>query len=179
MHYLAIATLLYLAAATVYLARLRPDYSHIRHTISELGEHGCPIERQVAFGVFLPVGLAMACVAFVERANEPAALLAAALSVGYIGSAFFPIDADAPMSGTWRNGAHSLAAGFSYVGAIAAFELIGRDVGLPYTAAKFAIIAFFVTVYVPGLRELRGLLQRIVEVGLFAGLAFMIQQAQT
>lgn len=174
MHFVVLAILAYLVAGLAVLARRRPEYSHIRHTISELGEHGSPVEKQVAFGLFLPVGLAMACVAFAVRANEPAALLAAALAFGYAGGALFPIDAGAPISGSWRNGAHNLAAGFSYVGAIAALELVARDRGSPFDAAKYMIVAFLVSAYVPGFRELRGLFQRIVEIALYLVLAFIL-----
>lgn len=177
MHFVVLAILAYLVAGLAVLARRRPEYSHIRHTISELGEHGSPVEKQVAFGLFLPVGVAMACVACAVRANEPAALLAAALAFGYAGGALFPIDAGAPISGSWRNGAHNLAAGFSYVGAIAALELAGRDLGAPYTVAKFAILAFLVSAYIPGAREYRGLFQRVIELGLYFGLVALLNRA--
>jgi len=177
MHVLVIATSVYLAIALVVFARRRPEYSHIRHTISELGEQGSPIEKPVAFGLFLPVGLAATYVAFASRSNEPAALLAAALALGYIGGAFFPIDPGAPMSGSRRNGIHNLAAGFSYIGAIAAFELAGREMGFPFTAAKLVIVTFLISAYLPGIREIRGLLQRLVEFGLHVGLfALLIVQ---
>ena len=54
--------LILLAAAivvvgTFYFASLRPGYSHVANTISELAETGAPHEIQVSFGFFLPVGL--------------------------------------------------------------------------------------------------------------------------
>jgi hypothetical protein len=42
---------------TTYFASLRPAYSHLSNTISELGEIGAPQAHMVAFGFFLPVGL--------------------------------------------------------------------------------------------------------------------------
>jgi len=157
------------------MASRSSSYSHIRHTISELGECGATNEKRVSFGIFLPVGIAMAIIGFVVRSNEPAAILAASLSIGYVGAAFYPIDAGAPVSGSWRNGMHSLFGAIQYVGSVAAFEQFGRDYGSPYTAAKYIIFAFIISLYIPYIREIRGLLQRIVELGLFIGLVFMVQ----
>src|SRR5206468_4138498 len=42
---------------TLYFASLRPGYSPISNTISELGETGAAHAHLVAFGFFLPVGL--------------------------------------------------------------------------------------------------------------------------
>ena len=77
------------------------------------------------------MGISMSLVAFFVQSNEPAAMLAAALAVEYIGSALFPIDAGAPPIGSWRNGIHSLAGAVQYIGAIEAFEQYGRDFGFP------------------------------------------------
>jgi len=38
---------------TLYFASLRPGYSYISNTISELGETGAPQAHAVAFGLFL------------------------------------------------------------------------------------------------------------------------------
>ena len=128
----------------------------------------------MSFGVFLPVGIAMGLVAFTVRSNEPAAILSVSLAVGYAGSAFFSIDSGAPAVGSWQNGMHSLAGAIQYVGSIAAFEQLGRNYGFPYTSAKFFILAFIISLYIPYVREVRGLFQRIVEAGIFLGLVFMV-----
>lgn len=175
MSYVVVISFMYLATSTIVLARRRSGYSHVRHTISELGERGAVDEKLVAFGLFLPVGISMAIVAFFVQSNEPAAMLAFALAVGYGGSALFPIDAGAPPIGSWKNGLHSLAGAIQYIGAIGAFEQYGRNFGFPYTMVKFAIFAFLVSIYVPYAKEVRGLIQRTIEVGLFLGLAFLIQ----
>jgi len=175
MSYVVVISFVFLAISTTVLASRRSEYSHVRHTISELGERGAVDEKLVAYGVFLPIGISMSLVAFFVQSNEPAAMLAAALAVGYGGSALFPIDAGAPPIGSWRNGVHSLAGAVQYLGAIGAFEQYGRDFGFPYTMAKFVIFAFLVTIYVPYIKEIRGLFQRIVEVGLFLGLVFLTQ----
>jgi len=170
MNYIVIISFIYLALSTTVFASRRPEYSHVRHTISELGERGAVDEKLVAYGVFLPVSISMSLVAIFVQSNESAAMLAAALAIGYGGAAFFPIDAGAPAIGSWRNGVHSLAGAAQYIGAIGAFERYGHDFGFPYTMVKFVILAFLVTIYVPYLREVRGLFQRIIEVGLFLGL---------
>lgn len=35
----------------------RPGYSHLRHTISELGETGSPLGKRVSYFGFVPIGL--------------------------------------------------------------------------------------------------------------------------
>jgi len=172
-----IITFIFLSASLILIANRNSSYSHIRHTISELGERGAINEKRVLFGIFLPVGIAMALIGFAVRSNEPAAILAGSLSIGYVGAAFFPIDAGAPVKGSWRNGMHSLFGAIQYVGSIASFEQFGRDYGLPYTAVKYVIFAFIISLYIPYIREIRGLIQRAVELGLFIGLVFMIQSS--
>lgn len=175
MSYVVIISFIFLAISTTVLASRRSGYSHVRHTISELGERGAVDEKLVAYGVFLPIGISMAFVAFFIQSNEPAAMLAFALAVGYGGSALFPIDAGAPLIGSWKNGFHSLVGAVQYIGAIGAFEQYGRDFGFPYTMVKFVIFAFLIIIYVPYIKEIRGLFQRIIEAGLFLGLVFLTQ----
>jgi hypothetical protein len=162
--------LLFLAGSLAYFGRKRPGYSHIVYTISELAEAGSPFEKAVSLGVFLPLGLCMAGMAWWLRANEPAFLFTSSLAVGYVGAAFFPVDPDAPMFGTARTAVHNISAGASYVLAINAFEHQARELGSPYDLAKFLVMGFLVSLYVPGLRNLRGLLQRVVELAIFVGL---------
>lgn len=50
------ATVLVLVGTWAF-ALARPEYSHIRHTISELGESGSPLSSLVSFGLFLPTGV--------------------------------------------------------------------------------------------------------------------------
>ncbi|HTE40259.1 MAG TPA: hypothetical protein VK629_05495 [Steroidobacteraceae bacterium] len=119
----------------------------------------------------------MAAVAIVMRSSEPVVLSAGGMAVGYIGAAFFPIDADTRSSGTVRYVLHALAACVEYVGAMGAFDIVGRELGFPYTAVKFAILGFFVSMYVTGLRRLRGLLQRVIEIVMLIGLGAFVLRA--
>jgi hypothetical protein len=174
MHYVVAIALLYLAIAITVVVYRTPGYRSVQQTISELGARGAIHEKFVAYGIFFPVGLALATVAFYTRSNEAAAMLAGVLAVGYIGSAFFPIDPDAPAIGSLSNTIHGLIGGIQYIGAIAAIEIHARDLGFPFTLAKFAIIGFLVIHYIPYLREVRGIYQRFVETGLFGILIFFI-----
>ena len=45
------------------LAPRKAGYSHVMHTISEIGELGARDQRFVALGLFLPVGLCLLFVA--------------------------------------------------------------------------------------------------------------------
>ena len=54
----------YLLASLIALAPRKAGCSHIKHSISEMGEIGAPHQRFVAFGLFLPIGLAMLLVAY-------------------------------------------------------------------------------------------------------------------
>ena len=53
---LALMSSALLALSIWRLGLVRPGYSHVSHTISELGELGAPRSRLVSFGVFLPFG---------------------------------------------------------------------------------------------------------------------------
>lgn len=170
MFYIAALAFIYLFFSLVYFARHSPEYRHLKHTISELAESGSGTETLVSFAVFLPIGLSMAFIAYNVSNNEPALLFSISLAVGYCGAAFFPIDPDAPLVGSWKNALHNLSAGFSYILALAAFEDLSREMGFPYSAGKFLIIAFVASLYIPLAREIRGLLQRIAEVGIFSAL---------
>ena len=82
---------------TLYFASLRPGYSHISNTISELGETGAAQARLVAFGFFLPVGLIVWLALW--QANRQASgqdtslvlLALSGLGTGYILGAFLPL----------------------------------------------------------------------------------------
>jgi hypothetical protein len=174
MIYFVIAAASFLVISIGLLARRRPDYSHVGQTISELGEHGSATEKPAAFGVFLPFGVMMAAIAYQSRINEPALLLAGAMAVGYIGAAFFPVDAGAPIFGTWRNGLHWLAGIIEYVGAIAAFSIADTASEFPIETLKYAVIAGLAAMNIPGLRNYRGLLQRVVEVAMLTGLGLFV-----
>lgn len=163
----------YLAGALVVLARRKPGYSHIKHTISELGERGAPDERLVAVGVFLPVGLAMLGVAFLSYpAHAPLAALAACIAVGYGGAAIFPCDPGSPTVGSARQGAHNLAGAVEYIGGGFALITIAETYGDAFKLLGFAVLAATAVLSLAPANPVRGLVQRVAELCLFGGLAW-------
>jgi hypothetical protein len=130
----------------LYFASLRPGYSHISNTISELGETGASRAHQVAFVFFLPVGLLVWLALWLvhrEAPNRQASLILAAMSclgTGYAMSAFFPCDPGAPLFGSWRTQAHNVVGFIDYEGTGIGFLLASRYLfpGGPPAAAFMA-----------------------------------------
>ncbi|HEX7046613.1 MAG TPA: DUF998 domain-containing protein [Gammaproteobacteria bacterium] len=170
-----------LAAAVAFVpvvlfAKRRPGYSHIRQTISELGETGAPDAKKVAIFAFAPAGhtiwLFVAALAFAvpQLSEGPGLWLFALLGAAYVGAAMFPCDPGAPLWGTWRNNLHNLLAGIGYLGAIAGMIELGRameDVPVLQSIAEFSQLMGQATLFGVFLLSfpspIRGLIQRIVE----------------
>jgi len=165
---LVILAALYLAIAIVMAARRRADYSHRRHTISELGETGSRDEAVVGYGVFLPVGLVVAAAAVLAGGTWPAAGPAAAIAAGYCVAALFPCDPGSPFDGSWKQGLHNLGGGIQYVGGALSLLALGEDSVL-FRVAGFGVFAAVPFVSFPG--PFRGAVQRIAEILLFASSA--------
>lgn len=169
---------LYLCAGMLALAPRKPGYSHIRHTISELGETGARDQRLVAFGVFLPVGLLLPVVAGLAYADSLAvAALASCIAVGYIGAALFSCDPGSPVSGSARQALHNLAGAVEYIGGGFALTAIARDFGQPFQVAGFVVLAAAIALTVLPSASVRGGIQRVAELCLFGGLAFALWRA--
>jgi hypothetical protein len=78
-----------------WFARRRPGYSHLRHTLSELGETGAPDASRVARLAFAPLGLSVWGVAALLGARLPAdagtgLVPLSLLGMSYVGAAVFP-----------------------------------------------------------------------------------------
>lgn len=167
----------YLLVGLLVLAPRKSGYSHLRHTISEIGETGARDQRLVALGLFLPVGLLMLMVAALERTAAPAvAALALCIAVGYVGAALFPCDPGSPMSGSARQGIHNLAGAVQYIGGGFALMTIAADAGQPFRAAGFIVLAAAVGLSVLPPGPGRGLLQRAAEACLFGCLGLAAWQ---
>jgi len=164
-----------------WFARRRPGYSHIRQTISELGETGAPDAKKVAMFAFAPAGHAMwlfvAALAFAvpELAGGPGLWLFALLGVAYVGAAMFPCDPDAPLWGTWRNNVHNLLAGCGYLGALAGMIELGKAMETVPALHALASIskaggqaALFGVFLLSFPSPVRGLIQRLVEAVFYA-----------
>ncbi len=190
-HFISAALVLVAAAmvlfGTLYFASLRPNYSHITNTISELGEAGATNAREVAFGFFLPVGLLVWLALWLVRrgASDRYALFAlvalSCLGAGYVVAAFFPCDPGAPLFGTWRTQIHNVAGFIDYEGTGIGFLLFSRYLARQKTVVQ--AVAFFVAgvLVLVGLVflsleatfHIRGLIQRVTEVIQFTGVFFV------
>lgn len=163
----------HLVVAMLVLARRRPGYSHIKHTISELGERGAPDERLVGFGVFLPVGaLALAAAYLLYPAHTPIAALALCIAIGYVGAALFPCDPGSPTVGSARQGVHNLAGAVEYIGGAFALIVTAESLGETFKYLGFAVLAATAVLSLVPTSAVRGLVQRCAELCLFGGLAW-------
>ena len=165
-----------LAACIVFFARRRDGYSHLRQTISELGERGSADGRLVSLGVFLPVGIVLAAVAVSERsASDATAALAGAIAVGYCGAAVFPCDPGSPLQGSSSQGIHNLAGGVEYIGGALALWKLGAQSGALFHALAVVVAAAVAFLSFPAFASWRGGVQRVGELALFVGLALAIR----
>lgn len=171
---LSLVTGLYLAAGIYLLGRRRAGFSHRRNTISELGERGAADAQLASWGLFFPVGSAMALVWFLNRHSSPqAATLAAVIAVGYVGAVLFPCDPGSPASGSASQGMHNLTGGIQYVGGIVRLLALGRD------SVAFLVLGGAVALCVPLISlpfgiPVRGIAQRIAEACLIGGLVLAL-----
>ena len=170
----------YLFVTLLFLARRKPGYSHLRNTISEIGETGARDQRVVALMVFFPIGLALLVVAYVLRAHSSAgSALAIAIAIGYVGAAAFPCDPGSPLSGTARQGLHNLAGAVEYIGGGFALVTLAREFGQPFQAMGFVVLGAAIALSVLPSSSIRGLVQRVAEICLFGGLAWAASQVAT
>ena len=93
------ASLLVLVLMTVLAGAFTPDYSHVSQFISELGARGAPLEWEVRFAGFLPLGILLlafcwlAYIALPRSSGTTFALIGLALyALGYLVAAAFPCD---------------------------------------------------------------------------------------
>jgi Protein of unknown function (DUF998) len=173
---LSMAVTAYLTAGIFYLGYKKAGYNHFKHTISELGETGSGLEKQVGFGLFLPVGIGLLVIAFINWDHEIVRGLSACLAVGYLVAAFFPCDKGSPTSGTWKQQVHNLGGFIEYAGAIY-FLMKAGEYDLFIFGIDFKINGIFVLVCViitsiPG-NPVRGLAQRLAELLLFGVLIYL------
>jgi Protein of unknown function (DUF998) len=162
--------IVYLIAGNIYFGNHIKGYSHIKHTISELGETGSIFEKQVSFGLFLPTGILLAIAGLVANHNINALGLALSLAIGYIVAAFFPCDPGSPSSGTWKQQLHNMGGFIEYAGSIV-FIMKAAEDDLHLWFISFKIIGYIVIICVTitsiPKNPVRGLAQRIAELFLF------------
>lgn len=176
MTYILLATLLYLILGVTIFASKRAKYSHLSHTISELGENGSTYEKSIGFGVFLPVGLIFLLLSVLNLGNNmPVAVLAGAMGFSYSLSAFFPCDPGTPMSGSWKNTIHNLVGGLAYITIGYQLKtLIDLQSGW-YANLAFVALAVFLFNFIIGWpKQVIGLTQRLAELSVFLCLFMLL-----
>jgi hypothetical protein len=171
---------------TIWFASLQPGYSHISHTISELGATGALHARSVAYGFFLPVGLLvwlalwLVHVEVPDREVLPIFFALSFLGLGYAMAAFFPCDAGAPFFGTWRTQVHNILGFVDYEGTGIGLLLTARYF-MRRNATLYAVVFLIAgAVVLIGLallstrlgHQIRGSIQRVTEVFQFMGVFF-------
>lgn len=166
---------MYLLGGLIALAPRKAGYSHIKHSISEIGEVGAPDQRFVAFGLFLPIGLILLLVACIAHpVSSVAAALALCIAIGYIGAAAFPCDRGSPLFGTARQAFHNVAGAVEYVGGGFALMTLAETFGQPFKAAGFIVLGTAIALSVLPANSVRGVIQRVAEACLFGGLALIL-----
>jgi hypothetical protein len=168
---------------TLCFSSLRPGYSQISNTISELGETGAAHAHLVAFGLFLPVGLAVWLALWLLPRETPGRGVSrilfalSCLGTGYVVSAFFPCDSGAPLLGSWRTLAHNIAGLAEYGGTAIGFLLASRRFarqGATPKATAFGAggalgLVCLAILCLPLAFPIRGAVQRVAELIQFTG----------
>jgi hypothetical protein len=165
--------------APIYLGRLKPGYSHVRHTFSEFGEAGSPVGRAVSLYGVLTAVLSWGSLFFAAQAAPQVSreifFMFSLVGVAYLGGSIFPCDKDAPLFGSWRTLFHNIFAGLEYLGAAGAFFALERYFGPPLShvlkVAGFIVFVGFFGATFP--HRYRGLSQRIAETIIFGGMVVM------
>jgi Protein of unknown function (DUF998) len=163
--YLFIIVIAYLIAGIVYEGAKKPSYSHIQHTISELGEITYTRSAWVSWGLFLPVGISFILLGLWGAKEEATQGIAVCLGVGYVVAAVFPCDEGSPMEGSWRQGLHNVGGAIEYIGSlyfVAKSNVSFLQGNISTNNLLYGIIFCIIIISIPSLR-VRGLFQRILE----------------
>jgi hypothetical protein len=178
---LAILTAATALAVPAYYGSRKPGYSHVRHTISELGEVGSPVGAHVSYIGFVSIALSLWLTLIVAAQVCPAGAtevlwMLSMVGTGYFGGAIFRCDQGAPVFGTWRNTLHNVFGSLEYLGALGAFSSLRLN---SYWAPLAEVMEYAVPVILVcflGLsfpHRFRGLFQRVAETTIFAGVVGM------
>ena len=172
---LAVIVAAYLLVCVWIFGRKKLNFSQMRHTISELGETGTGHQRRVAYLVFLPTGLLLFLIAYLAQPNGmPTVALASCIAVAYVVAAFFPCDVGSPLTGSGRQSIHNLGGTVEYLGGAVALLQLAKQIDPVFSVAGYFVLGASVAISLPFLAGIRGLIQRLAEICLFAGLALAI-----
>lgn len=168
---------------TVLGAAARPGYSHVAQFISELGEAGAPHGLPISLFGFGPTGLAtlaflaLAAPAFPGDRKATAGLWAfGAVGVAYLVAAIARCDPGCPAAGSATQTVHNVFGVLEYVGACSGLVLLSsacradprwRPLAPLALACAVIVGVGFAGVLLPGLAGIRGLSQRVAEIGIF------------
>ena len=168
------------AAVPIYFGGRKPGYSHLRHTISELGEAGSPVGQSVSYVGFTAIGISLWLFLIVAAILLPhqsdVFFMLSLVGAGYVGGGVFRCDSGAPFAGSWQNTLHNIFGAFEYLGAAAAFLQMKRSEfwsPLSEVMSSAGGLVFFCLVGLSFPNPLRGLIQRIAEATIFGGIVLI------
>lgn len=175
-HLLLWGTFFFLLIGVLYFGSRKEGYSHIRNTISELGEVDAPDGKEINRKLFLPAGLILIGIGLAVRNQMNGWQLAICMGGGYLLSAFFPCDEGAPLMGGFRQMMHNLAGLIEYGGGIyflyKAKPLLFYIKPITPDLILSVVIVCALLAPFPSFRW-RGLLQRIMELIFFGQLLWL------
>jgi hypothetical protein len=178
---LAVLTAVSAAFVPVYYGSRKPGYSHIRDTISELGETGSPVGGRVSYVGFMAIGVFVWLFLIVAANVVPSEAAKAfwflsLVGAGYVGGAIFRCDPGAPPFGSWQNSLHNLFGFGEYAGAAGGFAILKEsEYWLPLSSVM-EYAGGLVAVCLLGIsfpNPFRGLIQRIAETTIFVGIVLI------
>ena len=127
----------------------------------------------VNYGLFLPVGVLLFIIAFLNFSNSVLLGLSFCLGIGYVVAAFFPCDPGSPYTGSGRQHIHNLGGFIEYAGGLIflmrASEQKLSFFNIDYKLMGFLVIVCIIITSIPK-NPYRGLAQRVAELILFGSL---------
>jgi hypothetical protein len=180
---LALAVLTAASAAFVpaYFGSRKPGYSHVRDTISELGETRSPVGGRVSYVGFIAIGVLLWLFLIVAARVVPSEAaesfwLLSLVGAGYVGGAIFRCDPGAPPFGSWQNSLHNLFGFGEYAGAAAGFAMLKESNYWSPLSSVMEYAGGLVAVCLLGIsfpHPFRGLIQRVAETAIFVGIVLI------
>jgi len=178
---LAVLTAVTAAVVPWYFGSRKPGYSHVRDTISELGETGSLVGGRVSYVGFVSTGVLLWLFLIVAASTVPSGSTNALwwlslVGAGYVGGGIFRCDPGAPPIGSWNNTLHNLFGFGEYVGAAAAFAILKESDYWSPLSGVMEYAGGLVAVCLLGIsfpHSFRGLIQRVAETTIFGGIVLI------
>ena len=177
---LAILSAVLAAAVPIYYGSRIPGYSHLRHTISELGEIGSPVAERVSYLGFIAIGISLWLFLIIAANLLPhqsdVFFMLSLVGAGYVGGGVFRCDPEAPFIGSWRTTLHNIFGALEYVGAAGAFLALKRSEFWSPLSEVMSYAGGIVFICLAGIsfpHPFRGIIQRIAETTIFGGVVLI------